>query len=58
MANMSYCRFQNTLRDLEDCREHITDTQLSKEESRARLDLVELCRDIVAEFEEAEMDEE
>ena len=47
MSNMSYCRFQNTLSDLRDCYEHIEDDDLSKEEDRARKNLVNLCRDIL-----------
>ena len=26
MANMSYCRFNNTLSDLRDCEDHLNDT--------------------------------
>lgn len=36
MSNMSYCRFQNTVRDLQDCLAHIEDTDLSMEEFLAR----------------------
>jgi len=43
MANMSYCRFQNTLSDMEDCREHAADEDLSPEESKARRQLVNVC---------------
>ena len=50
MSNMSYCRFQNTLRDLEDCRCHlnIPNDSLSDEEAAARKALLELCIDILA----------
>ena len=51
MANMSYCRFQNTLNGLRDCLEHLFD-DLSLDEQRARDRLIELCREIVAETEE------
>jgi hypothetical protein len=59
---MSYCRFENTLQDLEDCLEHITD-RLSKDESEARKQLVKVCKNIIAEYdgeltEEDEEDEE
>lgn len=62
MPNMSYCRFENTLQDLEDCLEHITD-RLSKDESEARKQLVKVCKNIIAEYdgeltEEDEEDEE
>lgn len=46
MSNMSYCRFENTLRDLEDCSEHLDDTDLNEYEARARKKLIELCREI------------
>ena len=29
MANMSYCRFENTANALDDCAEHIADADLS-----------------------------
>ncbi len=48
MANMSYCRFENTLRDLRDCKEHLRD-ELSWEETKFRVALVELCKEIVEE---------
>lgn len=43
--NMSYCRFQNTLRDLQDCANNINDDieDLSDEEKNAREDLIQLC---------------
>jgi len=47
MANMSYCRFQNTLQDLRDCYENMDDTDLSDEEKRARRTLLKLCDQIV-----------
>lgn len=46
--NLSYCRFQNTLKDLQDCRNNIDET-LSPEESRARRQLIETCWDILDE---------
>ncbi len=48
MSNMSYFRFQNTLRDLEACADAFLDLEeLSQEEKEARKRLVEICRDIV-----------
>ena len=41
MGNMSYCRFQNTLGDLEDCFDHLLDKDLSLEEMDARKELIE-----------------
>ena len=51
MGNMSYCRFENTLVDLQDCAEYINETEgLSETEAQAREQLIELCRDIAEEF--------
>ena len=47
MGNMSYCRFENTLGDLEECAEHIKDADLSETEARARVALIEACADIL-----------
>lgn len=52
MANMSYCRFRNTLSDLRDCLWTITDAgfeSLSSEELRAARDLYEVCQEFVDE---------
>ena len=49
MANMSYCRFQNTLQDLRDAYYNI-DSSLDGEEFQARLQLIELCRSITEEW--------
>jgi len=43
MANMSYCRFQNTMDDLRDCADNMNDSDLSYEEARARRFLIKLC---------------
>ena len=56
--NMSYIRFENTLKDLEDCANHLFDDLDSHSEQRARARLIELCRDIVAEMEDYEDVEE
>lgn len=48
MANMGYCRFENTLADLQDCHRHLHD-ELSPDEERARQRLVELARRIAEE---------
>ena len=53
MSNMSYCRFQNTSGDLEDCKEALDELlnegigKLSQEESHAAKRLVQACLDIV-----------
>ena len=51
MGNMSYCRFENTSRDLQDCIEAIQDhyeqcTDLSRYELRALSDLLEQAEEI------------
>ena len=46
MSNMGYCRFQNTLQDLDDCYDHLMDDDLSDEEKSARKRLFKLCKDI------------
>lgn len=50
MGNMSYCRFENTVGDLEDCAEHITDTDLSATEAAARRRLVEVAANMLEEL--------
>jgi len=57
MANMSYCRFQNTLKDLRDCYYNIEDTSLSGEEFLAREQLLELCKSITEEFGDMDFEE-
>lgn len=48
MANMSYCRWENTLNDLRDCAEHVNDP-LGGSEARARASLLELAADMLEE---------
>ena len=56
---MSYCRFENTYNDLNDCYRNIDNTDLSRTEIAARKQLIELCQ-LIAEVAdpELEMDEE
>jgi len=58
MANMSYCRFENTYRDLQDCYNDLCEDcekELSSDyEERARKNLLELCQQIAEEFGEEE----
>jgi len=42
VANMGYCRFENTLRDLRDCDQHMAD-DLDGDEEKARKALIRLC---------------
>jgi hypothetical protein len=53
MANMGYCRFENTKADLQDCMDKLEEIgfdyrQLSKSEAAAAEFLVQMCRDIAA----------
>ena len=56
---MSYCRFENTYNDLNDCYRNIDNTDLSRTEIAARKQLIELCQ-LIAEVAdpELEMDED
>ena len=56
MSNMSYCRFRNTLIDLRDCHEALSEmndpnTELSGEELKAFERMVRLCREIADNYE-------
>lgn len=44
MPNMSYCRFENTFRDLQDCANHWHDDDLSESEKLYQKKLIELCQ--------------
>lgn len=46
MPNMSYCRFENTLRDLRDCYDNLDSDTVSQGEAKAREALIELCKQI------------
>ena len=49
-ANMSYCRFENTARDLKDCVDHWTDQvpeEMDESERKARQRIIVMARDIV-----------
>lgn len=51
MANMSYCRFRNTVNDLADCQEAINDgvlqdDELDEDERRAARRLIRICKEI------------
>jgi len=55
--NMSYCRFQNTLADLQDCYDNLPNGDLSHYEARAFVDLVLLAKEIAAQYEDYNEDE-
>jgi hypothetical protein len=59
MANMSYCRFRNTLQDFNDCLDFLQNggEKLSHEELRAAIDLVRRSEDLVEMFEGLSDDE-
>lgn len=57
MANMSYCRFENTYNDLVDCY-HNLDEELESTEKRFREKLIQLCKDIVDRECDEEVDED
>lgn len=51
MGNMSYCRFVNTLMDLEDCLDALKEgKRLSEEEYENYKNLVVVCREIVDDY--------
>lgn len=68
MTNMSYCRFRNTLGDMQDCWNQIEalldqdPTEFDKiddqEERHARMLLIELCLDVAARFRDEGVDED
>ena len=53
MSNMSYCRFENTLADLQDCYNALENEEMDKlspSEKIAKNKLIKLCFDIAEEF--------
>ena len=60
MSNMSYCRFRNTLQDLYDCRDYVSDSNLFYDENEARKLLIKLCFSIAQDFmdEDGNLDKE
>lgn len=53
MGNMSYCRFENTYHDLDDCYNALGEKsfdELSKTEKKYALKLVRMCRNIADDF--------
>jgi len=45
MANMSYCRFENTFHDLLDCLENIQQEAENMRDERYRIRLIELLKE-------------
>ncbi len=58
MANMNYCRFENTYHDLQDCYDNWDEGTLSKTEEKFRQRILDLCRDILLENDDDEDEEE
>lgn len=64
MSNMSYCRFQNTSKDLDDCADALDellsggDVALSRKELEAAQELVATCMRVVQRVAEATGDEQ
>ena len=57
MPNMSYCRFNNTLSDLRDCRDALREGNISSlAEKRKAKRLLEVCREIADNFDEDYID--
>jgi hypothetical protein len=53
MANMSYCRFQNTLSDFEDCLDALESGKtMSDDEQRAAFWLIQKARELAERFED------
>ena len=51
MGNMSYCRFTNTVQDLQDCYDNMDEGGISKMEAHSRVRLIKLCKRIVEDYE-------
>jgi hypothetical protein len=58
MANMIYCRFENTYRDLQDCRNNWDDENSSEKEKAFRAKLLTLCTIIYLDNSDADEDSE
>jgi len=55
---MSYCRFENTFRDLLDCYNNLDESVNSKTEQNFRERLIGLCKDIVDEYGDVEFNDD
>ncbi len=58
MTNMSYCRFENTFRDLQDCYQSMFDGGLSDSEQKYRQLLIDMCKDIINDVEDDELQDD
>jgi len=50
MANMSYCRFENTLSDLLDCFNNMDSGDLSAREFAKRKQMIKVCMSIACDY--------
>ena len=50
MSNMGYCRFQNTVSDMDDCLEHMGDEDLSEAEAEARIRMLKIAKEMVDDY--------
>jgi len=57
MSNMSYVRFENTFRDLQDCYNHINVGDISESENKYKKKLINLCNDIAEENKQSKDEE-
>jgi len=67
MSNMSYCRFENTVSDLEECKEVLGEhgltgkneygEMLSDTEYRSAKQMIEAAREIAEQFQDVDLDE-
>lgn len=55
MSNMSYCRFQNTAKDMRECVETLDEdstlAELRGDELRSAIHMIKMCRDVAEQFE-------
>ena len=57
MSNMSYCRFNNTVNDLEDCRDALDSGEISsQEEKKEAKRLIEICKEIADNYDDDYVD--
>ena len=47
---MNYCRFQNTVSDLRECQDAMSEGDLSPDEKHAREKLIRICQEIARDY--------
>ena len=50
MGNMSYCRFENTMEDLQDCLNHINRKAENDYDENARIQMIGLFKEIMEDY--------